>query len=689
MASQFFSDLEFPNQYYGVLIRSSIQRGKLVDIKQPTMPDGYYMYTATDIPGENKLTAMGTTVPIFTPYEIQYFGEPLGIIVGPDLEVVHELVSEVLIESEKQEPFAFEEKFTSAQILGKRVITRGDADTILAKAARVYESEREIGSQDHYYAEPLGVNVEITKEKLTIYTATQWPFHVRSTVSAALDLDPEEIIVTPTVLGESMDGKIWYPSLLAAQASLAAVLCKKPVKIFFSRQEDFLFSGKSAPTKIRYRTAISGNGNIEAMTARVLINAGAYNPLIDEIVDRVAVAVTGLYDIPAYRVEVFALKTNLPPMGALNGLGESQSFFALETHISSIISEIGASPIEWKMMNLLGKGKKTVTETEITEDLRFPELFSSICSQSDFPRKYTAYELLNKNRASLSDGALRGIGIAIGYQGNGFLGKPKDYNQYSVEITIDTGGQVQIKTGFYSPSMQQIFRTLTANRLGIEEDLIFFNGTDTTNITKGGPDTLSNKITILTPLLEKCCATIQKQRFRQPLPITVKKTYKPPKNVSSSDLVLTGTTFTSITPGACVLELELNPVTYETNVRGIWLSCNPGTLYSKSAAISTIRKTIPFALSKMSSEHILIKEGRFIPKDSIQYDMLNPAVTPHMSVQFLESEDAARGIGSIANDLVPAAYAAALGQIVGRQIESVPIDAKDIYEILTRPEVAQ
>ena len=48
----FCTDLKFPNQYYGVLVRSSIQRGRLVNIKSPPLPDGYHLYTATDIPGE-------------------------------------------------------------------------------------------------------------------------------------------------------------------------------------------------------------------------------------------------------------------------------------------------------------------------------------------------------------------------------------------------------------------------------------------------------------------------------------------------------------------------------------------------------------------------------------------------------------------------------------------------------------
>jgi len=682
MTGTFVTDIEFPEQNFGVLIRSSIQRGRLVDIKQPVLPDGYFMYTATDIPGENKLSAMGTTIPIFAAYDIQYFGEPLGIIVGPDLDIVHELVSEVLIESETLEPLAFGEKFASSQILGKRIITHGDPEAFLSNSSRVFESTSDIGPQDHHYAEPLGTIVRFNKEKLDIHTATQWPFHVRSTVSAVLDLDPEEITVTPTSLGESMDGKLWYPSLLSAQASLAAVLSKQPVKLCFSRQEDFLFSGKSAPVQIRYRTSIAEDGSIDAMSVRILINSGSSGPLIDEIIDRMAVSATGFYAIKAWRVEVFALKTNLPPMGVLLGWGEAQTFFALETHIAQILSDIGASPVEWKILNLIDKGHLTITGSELTENLRFPELFNIVCSESDFPRKHTAYELLNKKRTGYHDGPLRGIAVAIGYQGNGFLGKTYENSAYSVEITIETDGQVHIKTGFHSSAMQQILKKITAEKLGIEEHMISFTGINTDIMSSTGPDTLSSKIIILAPLVDKCCSTIQKQRFRQPLPITVKKTYKSPKNDDWNATALKGKPFISITPAACVIELEMDPILYNTTIRGIWIASDPGKIYNKNAAATTLRKTIPVALSKLLAEHIISKEGRLAPSDSVQYEILSPDVISSMSVSFLDSDETPRGLGSIALNLIPAAYAAALAQITGKQICSIPLDPRYIYEIL-------
>lgn len=669
----FCTDIEFPHQYYGVLVRSSIQRGRLVDIIAPPLPDGYYFYTATDIPGENRISAFGTSVPVFTPYEINYFGEPVGIIVGPDLSVVYNLVSEVLLETEKLEPFKFGEKFAATQLVGKRIIHSGEPELEFSENIE-FESNTEIGAYDHQYAEPLCVNVHIKNKKLEICTATQWAFHVRTSVSAVLDLDSSEIIVTPTCMGESLDGKIWFPSLLAAQASLAAVLCKKPVKISFTKQEDFLFSGKSAPAHIRYRSAIAPDGSIKALVVRILINAGAYSPLIDEIIDRITIAATGLYDVKKFRIETYAIRTSCPPMGTMAGWGEAQVLFALETHAATIFPQIHLTPVEWKLFNI----KKL--------DPHINELFELICTASDFPRKHAAYQLLSQRRKDHRDGTLKGIGIVTGYQGNGFIGKVQKGIRYSLEVCMETDGTLLINLGIQSKQIQEIIKKTASSILGIENNLIHFIGLDTQSMSETGPETLSSNIAIILPLVEKCCNAIQKQRFRQPLPITVKRTYRTSRTDTWDKQTLEGTPFLSMTEAVCVMELELDPSSYTTKIIGLWLACNAGKVLDTNSAITTIKKTMSPALCRILGEHISIQDGRFLLKDSNQYEVLIPSQMPPISILFSDSQDTPKGLGTIAHNLVPAAFSSALAQITGKRVNSIPLNTEEIYQIFEKTE---
>lgn len=526
---RFYTDIEYPDMLHGMLVRSTVQRGRLVGLRAPVMPDGYHFYSATDIPGENRVRAVGTTVPVFTPYEIQYYGEPLGIIVGPDLQTVGGLVSEVLIETETLEPWVFGERFTPAQVAGKRVIEQGDPDSFLTGAEGVHETLCELGPQDHWYAEPVGAVAAFAGGRLEIHAPSQWPFHVRDSVSAVLDLDADDILVRATSTGTHLDGKIWFPSLLACQAALAAVLSKHPVRISLSRQEDFLFSPKSVPLRIRYSTVFADDGSIEALNARILINAGAYSPLIDEVIDRVSLAALGFYRVKHWRIETWGLRTNMPPMGVLSGWGEAAGLFALENHLATALRERGLSPVEWKLMNLSGSKNSLQRNFGFPVTAVFTELFEAICTMSDFPRKHTAYEHLSRLRKSTDDGPLRGIGIVCGYQGNGFIGKSIERGTYGIEVTMETDGSVVVRTGITSGFMRAAFARAAAEVFDVDSSQIRFSGDSTDDFAPSGPETLSASLTILLPLLEKCCKTIQRQRFRSPLPITARKTYRPLK----------------------------------------------------------------------------------------------------------------------------------------------------------------
>ncbi len=685
-APVFFSDLDFPDQLYGMLVRSTIQHGYLVDIKPPPMPDGYRLYTATDIPGENRLTVSGTNIPVFTPYEIQYYGEPLGILVGSDPEKVQELVSEVLVETELLSPIQFTDRFAASQVAAKRIHFSGDADVQLDTATKIFETECETPAQDHFYTETLGVAVTVSPERLDVYCATQWPYHVKNSVSAVLDLDPDEIRVVPTVIGEVLDGKIWFPSLIAAQAALASVLSRRPVKLIFTRQEDFLFSVKSAPVRIRYRTVLDEQNALKAMNVRILINGGAYSPIIDEIVDRMTIAATGPYYCPEFRIETYALRSNLPPMGAFSGLGEAQVSFALENHIARIISECNLSPTEWRKENLLARGRITPTGSELKQGRRFNELIDLACKKSDFYRKHTAYELLNRDRSTLKETPLRGIALSSAFQGNGFTGKNPPWGTYTVSVTMDTESRVPLSATIPSESMRRITIERAAAILEIEKKDIFFTETSTDFIHSGGPQTLSDRLTVILPLVEKCCTTIQKQRFRNPLPITVKKTYRPPRTEAWDARILQGTPFISTTPAVCVVEVELDPLTWTPSVRKAWFTIDAGKLLDEGAVRSAIRRSFTLACSRSMAEYLVLRDGRFSPGDSVQYDMLPPSEMPPVEIHFLDSADAPRGVGSLPQILFPPAFTSALHQIIRKGATAIPVRPEDIYELVTGKE---
>ena len=90
-AKDFYSDYSSPNMLYGCLIRSPASTGKVERINIPDLPENYFLFTAKDIPGSNKVTINEETFEIFAQGNVSYKGEVLGIIVGDNLEKVEEL----------------------------------------------------------------------------------------------------------------------------------------------------------------------------------------------------------------------------------------------------------------------------------------------------------------------------------------------------------------------------------------------------------------------------------------------------------------------------------------------------------------------------------------------------------------------------------------------------------------------
>ncbi|NTW37647.1 MAG: xanthine dehydrogenase family protein, partial [Syntrophobacteraceae bacterium] len=332
---------------HGSTVRSGISRGRLLGLHPPALPRGYRLIQATDIPGKNRIKSFGAQIPVFASESISYRGEALGLIVGPDPALADQFAASVRIEVEEDEPFLQWESFESSQIVARRTAVQGDPDAAFARAARMDRGSYRNRSVEHYYSEPMGAAAFWDYDKMAILCASQWPYHVRDSVAIALGSAPSDVVVHPAKLGMHLDGKLWYPSLLACQAAVAAQACGVPVKIFYTRKEDFHFSPKRARSQIGIRSALDESGRLIAIDIRVVINVGAYAPLAEEILSQAMLAATGIYSCPDARVEGYAVASNTVPMGTLGGLGASHAYFAIESHTNRIAQALGENPSDW------------------------------------------------------------------------------------------------------------------------------------------------------------------------------------------------------------------------------------------------------------------------------------------------------------------------------------------------------
>jgi len=676
------SDFKAEGMIYAATVRSPVARGSVRSIEFPRMPTGYRGILPTDIPGANAMASFGTSIPVLAHDALAYAGEPVALVAGPDPILLEEISASTKVLCDEEEAYFSWESFSSDQVAAKHVAVVGDPDLAFSIAETVLEDSYTNTALEHYYSEPQGAAAAYDYDKLAVWCATQWPYHVRDSVALVLGCKNEEVSVRPTRLGVHLDGKLWYPSLVACHAALASIVCGRPVKLLMTREEDFLYSPKRARSSIGVRAALGRNGDLTGLDLRIAVNLGAYAPLADEVLGQAIFAATGVYTCPNIRVEAYAVLTNNPPMGAFGGLGASHSFFALEAHMNRLAASRGEDPMDWKSRNVLRKGSTLLTGEPLREEVPYGAIADRLARMSDYRRKYACYELVRKRRGDRIDGPLRGIGLSFAYQGSGPFLSGDDSNAYAVEATLDKELRLWIRTSAAvgSEGVLAIWRRSAAELLGVPLESVTVLPPVTDEVPNSGPSTLSRNVTVVNRLVDRACEAIQKRRFRDPLPLTAKSVYRVPKPIQWEEGQVRGSPFDTAAWAAAAVEIELDPWTFEPRPIGLWICADGGKLLSPERAAASLRIGASDALGACMRERVDPTERLGRRDDFFRYGLVPLHELPPMTVAFLEPSRKApvKGIGELPFNTVPAAFLSAVAQATGVRVSSLPVSATEL-----------
>jgi CO/xanthine dehydrogenase Mo-binding subunit len=225
---------------------------------------------------------------------------------------------------------------------------------------------------------------------------------------------------------------------------------------------------------------------------------------------------------------------------------------------------------------------------------------------------------------------------------------------------------------------------MVAEILDMQPEQVSIPTPDTGLAPDSGPSILCRNITAVTRLIETCCTAIQKKRFRSPLPIEVKRSYRGPRNVGWGNESLTGDPFGVVTWCACVVEVEADPVTLATVVRDVWFVVDAGTVSDNQHAQEALELGIIRSLFWAGGSSVSYRKGR-IPQSDYQ-SAVTPdlASAPRITVRFLGGGSRAplKGIGEAPPASVPAAYIQAVSQATGEYLDRLPSTARTVFSYL-------
>lgn len=690
-AISYIRDLKWESMYYAKTLRSKRARAYIVDIEIPTLPDGYCIVDYKDIPGKNILKVITDDQPLLAEKEVNYIGEPILLVVGPNKEQVIDILSRITVQYEDREAiFNIEEAlaqkmppiYKNDNCFAEYGYQKGSVEQSLANAAQIIEETFETGYQEHVYIEPQGVVGLCDKEKVTILGSMQCPYYIKNAVMQALNYRENQVRIVQTPTGGGFGGKEDYPSLLACHAALAAYKTKHPVQLILERNEDMEVTTKRHPTRLKYKTALDSEGNILGMDIEIQLNGGAYAGLSSVVLQRALICAVGVYKIENFRIQGRVLATNTVPTGAFRGFGAPQSFFAVEMHMEHLAKKLGVEPLSFKQRYMVCKGDSTATAGLFRDPVMLPQMIEEVERMSQYSKKYQSY---NNDVTNTK----RGIGMSLFLHGCGFTGNgERDYIKAVVKLRKYIDGQVEILVSNVDmgQGLQTTLNKIVAKTLKISIDKIIYANPDTDRVPNSGPTVASRTLMIVGKLLERAALQLKKQ-WKEGKEQEIIEYYQHPELIPWDEKTFHGDAYPTYSWGVNVVEVEVDTLTAQVEIVGVWAVFDIGNAIDERIIQGQIEGGILQGLGYASIEKMQSKQGK-IQQRSIT-DYIIPTAKDIVKIEsrliqnpYKEGPFGAKGVGELTLIGAAPAYAAAVEHAVNRNLRSIPITPEVLMEVL-------
>ena len=211
----------------------------------------------------------------------------------------------------------------------------GDFDQAMSSTEHRLNSTYQIQYIAHAPLEPRAAVAQWDDDQLTVWTGTQRPFGVRSELATAFHLPEEKIRVQMPDIGSGYGGK--HTGDAALEAARLARAAKRPVKVVWTREEEFTWAYFRPAGVIEVSSAATVDGKITAWGFRNY-NSGT-------------AGIRTYYDIPNQRIEFVPVNSPLR-QGSYRGLAATANHFAREVQMDEMAAVLKMDPLEFRLKNL-------------------------------------------------------------------------------------------------------------------------------------------------------------------------------------------------------------------------------------------------------------------------------------------------------------------------------------------------
>lgn len=503
----FTDDLHLPGMLYGKILPSPHAHARIIRIdasKALALPGVHAVLTYRDVPRVPHTTA-GQSWPEPSPYDtylldskVRFVGDRVAAVAAESRALAEEALRRIKVEykvlpavldmERAMEPGAaviHDESESKGIYDAKRNLAGyilrelGNVEQGFREADFVLEREYRTHRVQHCSIEP-HVTVTWLEEdgRLVIRTSTQVPFHTRRQVAMILRLPIQRVHVIKPRIGGGFGGK--QEMLLEDICSALTLATRRPVKMEYTRQEEFYMARSRHPQILRMKMGVKRDGTLLASELTVLATTGAYGSHASTVQGNTGSKVLPLYRAPHMKFECRIVYTNTPVAGAFRGYGCPQGFFAQESLVDEIAHELKMDPIEFRKKNMIRVGDVDQLSAQLGEGRKgLPRTIRS-CGLAECLQRGSAaidWERKRKSLSTTSSHLQRGIGVACSMQGSGIAGV--DWASAFLKMNEDGSFNLLVGAADVGGGADTVLSQIAAETLGVSLRKIVVRSGDT------------------------------------------------------------------------------------------------------------------------------------------------------------------------------------------------------------------
>lgn len=349
---------------------------------------------------------------------------------------------------------------------------RGNVERGFAESDVVVERtfrQSEVNAVSH---EPRACVAVYENDQCTLWCSVQDPYRLQDSAARVLGLPINAVRVVSTNLGGAFGVKV--TGRFAVLCALLARQTARPVKIWFTREEESLDSHNRSALTHYVKAGAKKDGTLTALQVRTYQDNGywPFGGLGQNIAFAISTRPIDLYHrCPNVKWEVFAVRTNYPSTGPYRGRADAESHFAVESVMDELAHAIETDPIEFRLKNRLHAGDdlcsapgKVVSTVWVEEALRAGA-------------KAIGWERRSTKPGANSTPRRRGIGMAMVIHSCG--SNPAGTSE--AEVVIEGNGAISLYSGTPDQGSEQqtTLRQMVAEIFGVALEGIHGNNADT------------------------------------------------------------------------------------------------------------------------------------------------------------------------------------------------------------------